>query len=85
MTGVLTAGDCSEALLSSCVPYLKLDPLVVDEDLFDFEVNPGGTRTVSTCRVTSEAVLLSTLQPIDNLQKCIAEPKRTSGPTRLWL
>jgi hypothetical protein len=63
MTGILTAGDCSEALLSSCIPYLKLDPLIVDEDLFDFEVNPGGTRTVSTSRVTSVVVLLSTLQP----------------------
>lgn len=35
----LTAGDCSEALLPCCVPYLQLHPLVVQEDLLDLEVN----------------------------------------------
>ena len=38
---VFTAGYCSKALLPSCVPYLQLDPLVIDEDLLDFEVNPA--------------------------------------------
>lgn len=36
---VPTASDCSEALLSCCVPYLKLDPLVVNKYFLDFEVN----------------------------------------------
>jgi hypothetical protein len=36
----LTTGDCSEALLPCCVPYLQLHPFVVQEDLLDLEVNP---------------------------------------------
>jgi hypothetical protein len=35
-----TAGDCPEALLPRSVPNLQLDPFVVEEDLFDLEIDP---------------------------------------------
>ena len=37
----LTAGDGPEPLLACCVPYLKLDPLIVNEDFLYLEVNPA--------------------------------------------
>jgi hypothetical protein len=37
----LTAGDGPEALLPGCVPDLQLDPLAVQEDLLDLEVDAG--------------------------------------------
>lgn len=37
---LLTTCDSPEALLTSSVPYLKLHPLVVQQDLLDLEINP---------------------------------------------
>jgi hypothetical protein len=45
---LLTAGDGPEALLPCCVPYLQLHPLIVQENLFDLEVNPARTATAYT-------------------------------------
>ena len=36
---VVSLGDCAEPLLSSCVPYLQLDSLVIDINFLDFKVN----------------------------------------------
>lgn len=36
-----TACNGAEALLSSCVPDLQLDPFVVQHNLLDLEVNPA--------------------------------------------
>lgn len=36
---VVSLGDCAEPLLSSCVPYLQLDSLVIDVNFLDFKVN----------------------------------------------
>ena len=37
--GALTTCDSSEPLLSSCVPYLQLHPLSVQQELLYFKVN----------------------------------------------
>lgn len=36
---VVSLGDSAEPLLSSCVPYLQLDSLVIDGNFLDFKVN----------------------------------------------
>jgi hypothetical protein len=36
---VVSLGDCAEPLLSSCVPYLQLDSLLIDVNFLDFKVN----------------------------------------------
>ena len=36
---VVSLGDSAEPLLSSCVPYLQLDSLVIDVNFLDFKVN----------------------------------------------
>jgi hypothetical protein len=43
----LTAGDRPEALLPCCVPYLKLDPLIIQQDLLDLEIYPVPTESSS--------------------------------------
>jgi hypothetical protein len=35
-----TTGDSAEALLARGVPYLKFDPLAVNQHFLDFEINP---------------------------------------------
>jgi len=40
LPAMLTAGDGPETLLPSCVPYLKLHPLVVQQNLLDLEIYP---------------------------------------------
>ena len=36
---VVGLGDSAESLLASCVPYLQLDPLLIDVNFLDFKVN----------------------------------------------
>ena len=42
-----TACNGSEALLTSCVPDLELDPFIVQHNLLDLEVNPVQIYSIS--------------------------------------
>ena len=37
---VRTTSDSAKALLPSCVPYLQLNPFIVQHNFLDLEVNP---------------------------------------------
>lgn len=58
-----TARNCSETLLSCRVPYLKLDPLVVKQNLLDLEVNsaPGIRRHSMTSAIHQTSLTSSNI------------------------
>jgi len=61
-----TACNGSEALLTSCVPDLELDPFIVQHNLLDLEVNPVQIYSISMVwqRLNSIAQQIRDLQQL---------------------
>ncbi len=62
-----TACNGSEALLTSCVPDLELNPFIVQHNLLDLEVNP--VQIYSTSMVWQRSKVIA--QQIRDLQQSL--------------